>query len=160
MTVVMSIKPVLNLVSRHQAMNLNYNPLHIVNTYGAFGSMTRERYEIVIEGTEDAEPTGAATWREYEFKGKPGDPGRTPPQATPYHLRLDWLMWFLPFSVRRRAARGLIAPLGYDAWFIRFMEKLLEGDRATLRLLRGDPFSGRRPRYVRARYYRYEYTSW
>jgi hypothetical protein len=29
---------------------------------------------------------------EYEFKGKPGDPRRRPPQVAPYHLRLDWLM--------------------------------------------------------------------
>ncbi len=65
-----------------------------MNTYGAFGSITRERYEIVLEGTDEATVTERPKWREYEFKGKPGDPARRPPQVAPYHLRLDWLMWF------------------------------------------------------------------
>ena len=37
-------------------------------------------------------------WREYGFKGKPGDVRRIPRQFAPYHLRLDWLMWFLPLG--------------------------------------------------------------
>src|SRR5439155_1598721 len=114
-TVVLSVRPVLNLFSRHQAMNLNYNPLHLVNTYGAFGSVTRERFEIVVEATEDRAITGATRWREYELKGKPGDPSRRPRQVAPYHLRLDWMMWFLPFSVP--SARGRAAPFGYETWF-------------------------------------------
>ena len=40
---------------RRQLMNASFNPLHLVNTYGAFGSVTRRRYEVVIEGTDDAE---------------------------------------------------------------------------------------------------------
>jgi len=30
-------------------MNTSYNPLKIVNTYGAFGSITKERTEIIIK---------------------------------------------------------------------------------------------------------------
>ena len=56
----------------------SFNPLHLVNTYGAFGSVTRERHEVVVEGTDDAELTADTAWREYEFKGKPGDPRRRP----------------------------------------------------------------------------------
>ncbi len=90
----LSIQPVLNLVQSGQLMNSSYDPLHLVNTYGAFGSITRTRYEVVVEGTAAAEPDDSAVWREYEFKGKPGDPTRRPPQIAPYHLRLAWQMWF------------------------------------------------------------------
>jgi hypothetical protein len=81
----LSLPPTLNMLSPAQVMNTSFEPLHLVNTYGAFGSITRERLEIVIEGTEAREITGATPWREYEFKGKPGDPSRMPLQFAPYH---------------------------------------------------------------------------
>jgi hypothetical protein len=152
-TAALSVKPTLNLFSREQAMNMSYNSLHLVNTYGAFGSVSKTRKEVVLEGSEAEDPTDPAGWREYEFKGKPGDVRRRPPQVAPYHLRLDWMMWFLQFSV----ARG--APGFYDTWFIRLVEKLLAAQPDVLRLLRHDPFAGRRPKFVRARLFRYEYTS-
>jgi hypothetical protein len=151
-TVVLSIKPVLNLFSRRQAMNMSYNSLHLVNTYGAFGSVSQERREVVLEGSEADDPADEAGWREYELKGKPGALGRRPPQVAPYHLRLDWMMWFLQFSPP--GVSGL-----YETWFIRLAGKLLAADRGLLGLLRRDPFDGRRPRFVRARFYRYRYTS-
>jgi len=141
--------PVRNMLGPRQLMNASFNQLHIVNTYGAFGSVTRHRDEVVIEGTEEPTGTDEATWREYEFKGKPGDPTRRPPQVAPYHLRLDWLMWFLPLSP------------GYgDVWFIRFVDRLLRNDPAILGLLRRNPFPERPPAVIRARLYRYRYTSW
>jgi hypothetical protein len=152
MTLVLSIKPVLNLFSRRQAMNLSYNSLHLVNTYGAFGSISKERREVVLEGSEAEDPEDPTGWREYELKGKPGDPRRRPPQVAPYHLRLDWMLWFLPLS-----GRGMGGD--YETWFIRLVGKLLAADRGVLRLLRRDPFAGRRPRFVRARLYRYRFTS-
>ncbi len=130
------------MLSPNQVMNTSFNPLQIVNTYGAFGSITRERFEIAIEGTAD-ESLESATWREYQFKGKPGDPSRRPSQIAPYHLRLDWLMWF--------AAMGTASD--YE-WFSPLMLKLLEGDAATLGLLDGNPFPDRPPRWIRARMYR------
>jgi hypothetical protein len=147
--VVLSYWPVRNLLGPRQLMNFSFNQLHIVNTYGAFGSVTRHRDEVVVEGTEDADPTDASTWREYEFKGKPGDPMRRPPQWAPYHLRLDWLMWFLPLSP------------GYgEVWFIRFVDRLLRNDPAILGLLRRNPFPDHPPATIRARMYRYRYTTW
>jgi len=145
----LSYQPVRNLLGRRQLMNYSFNSLHIVNTYGAFGSVTRHRDEVIVEGTQDADPTEASEWREYEFKGKPGDPMRRPPQFAPYHLRLDWLMWFLPLS-----------PAYGEEWFLRFLEGLLRNDAALLRLLRTNPFPDRPPRSVRARLYRYRYTTW
>src|SRR5262249_59186699 len=113
----LSIAPVMNMLSPRQMMNASFEPLHLVNTYGAFGSITRDRYEIVLEGTDDATVTAATKWREYEFKGKPGDPGMLPPQVAPYHMRLDWLMWFEAMS-----------PSPQSGWFFNLLAKLLQGD--------------------------------
>ena len=55
-------------------MNYSYNPLHLSNTYGAFGSVTKQRYEIVIEGTDEPVITAQTKWQEYEFRAKPGYP--------------------------------------------------------------------------------------
>jgi hypothetical protein len=136
------------MASAGQMMNFSYNPLHLVGSYGAFGSITRRRYEIVLEGTSDAVLTPSTRWREYEFKGKPGDPARRPPQIAPYHLRLDWLMWF--------AAMGS----AYEhPWLVRFAGKLLRNDPSQLALLRGNPFPDAPPRFVRARLYLYAFAS-
>ncbi|MFJ9115017.1 lipase maturation factor family protein [Streptomyces sp. NPDC102394] len=148
--VALSYRPVANMVSRRQIMNRSFDPLHLVNTYGAFGSVSRIRYEVVIEGTADDVPREDSDWREYEFRGKPGDPRRWPRQFAPYHLRLDWLMWFAALS-----------PAYADTWFGGLVERLLENDRDTLRLLRRSPFPpDEPPRFVRARLFRYRYTSW
>ncbi|MEX2402237.1 MAG: lipase maturation factor family protein [Rhodothermales bacterium] len=157
LTVALSVKPTLNFFSPAQRMNASYNPLHLVNAYGAFGSVTKQRHEVIIEGTRDAEPSPDAVWREYEFKGKPGDPARRPSQVAPYHLRLDWLMWFLPLSVRVTES-GARVP-GYERWFARLVEKLLAGDPSVLELLRTNPFPDEPPRWVRARFFRYRFTS-
>ncbi|HEX2646717.1 MAG TPA: lipase maturation factor family protein, partial [Candidatus Dormibacteraeota bacterium] len=55
LVVVLSYRPTLNLVSRHQLMNFSFDPFHLVNTYGAFGSVTKQRFEIVVEGRRDGE---------------------------------------------------------------------------------------------------------
>ena len=81
--VLLSIPVVRNMISARQVMNLNYNPLHLVGTYGAFGSVTRPRYEVVVQGTDDNVISANTKWRNYEFKGKPGDPKRMPPQIAP-----------------------------------------------------------------------------
>jgi len=146
--VVLSYRPARNLLSRRQIMNASFDPFHIVGTYGAFGSVTKERFEIVIEGTAEPVLTPQTVWREYEFKGKPGGIKRRPPQVAPYHLRLDWLMWFAAMS----------SPM-YHEWFVPFLVKLLQADRPTLGLLRNDPFYGKSPRFVRALLYLYRFTT-
>ncbi len=145
---ILSYWPVRNMASSGQVMNLSYNALRLGNTYGLFGSITRQRLEVVIEGTDDAEPGPETIWREYAFKAKPGDPHRRPRQMAPYHLRLDWLMWFIPLS-------------GYHAqgWFLALLVKLLQNDAATLRLLSANPFPDGGPTFVRARVYRYRYST-
>ncbi|MGW0120397.1 lipase maturation factor family protein [Streptomyces sp. NPDC003327] len=146
---VRSYRPVRNLLSRRQVMNRSFDPYHLVNSYGAFGTVGRIRDEIVVEGTGDPAPGPDSEWRAYGFKGKPGDPRRLPRPCAPYHLRLDWLMWFAALSP------------GYARdWFGPFVERLLLGDRDTLRLLAHNPFPDAPPAYVRARLYRYRFTTW
>ncbi|MET0955357.1 MAG: lipase maturation factor family protein [Cryobacterium sp.] len=144
---VLSYWPARNLLSRRQLMNASFNPYHLVNAYGAFGTVTKERYEVVVEGTESPSPRAAADWREYRFRGKPGDPARLPGQFAPYHLRLDWLMWFLALGSRD------------THWFEVFLVRLLQGDRATLRMLAGNPFPEHPPAYVRARVFLYRFST-
>src|SRR5207253_2923790 len=109
----------------------SFDRLHLVNTYGAFGAISKIRHEIVIEGTDEPEVTPHTVWREYEFKGKPGDPRRRPPQIAPYHLRLDWMMWFASLSPRYS-----------ESWLPALAGKLLVADEEILELLRHDPFGG------------------
>jgi hypothetical protein len=146
----LSYRPAANMLSRRQVMNRSFDPLHLVNTYGAFGSVSRVRHEVVIEGTADEVPREDGDWREYAFKGKPGDPRRWPRQFAPYHLRLDWMMWFAALS-----------PAYSGSWFGALVERLLENDRDTLKLLRRSPFPpDAPPRHIRARLFRYRYTTW
>jgi hypothetical protein len=145
----LSYRPVRNLLSRRQAMNRSYDPLHLVNSYGAFGTVGRVRYELVVEGTDERVAHQGTVWREYGFKGKPGDVRRLPRQFAPYHLRLDWMMWFAALS-----------PAYARSWFLPFVERLLDGDRDTLRLLAHNPFPDAPPVQVRARLYHYRFTTW
>ena len=148
LVVALSWRPLRNLLSRSQRMNASFDPLRLVNTYGAFGSVGRKRYEVVIEGTAEERITGSTVWREYEFRGKPTALDRRPAQFAPYHLRLDWLMWF-----------AAISPSYAYPWFDRLVKKLLEGDAATLRLLRKNPFPDAPPEAIRATLYHYRFTS-
>src|SRR6202012_2633489 len=143
LTLTLTYWPVRNMISRRQRMNMSFNPFHLVNTYGAFGSIGRTRRGLVMQGTDEQKITERKVWKENEFKGKPGAVRRLPRQWAPYPLRLDWLMWFAPIS-----------PQYAYSWLQPFMLRLLQNDAATLRLLGGNPFPGDPPRYVRAQLYR------
>ncbi|XP_046522003.1 lipase maturation factor 1 isoform X2 [Equus quagga] len=145
----LSIPVVLNLLSPKQVMNSSFNPLRIVNTYGAFGSITKERTEVILQGT--ASPNASApdaVWEDYEFKCKPGDLRRRPCLISPYHHRLDWLMWFAAFQTYE-----------HNEWILHLAGKLLVNDAQTLSLLAFNPFAGRAPpRWVRGEHYRYKFS--
>jgi hypothetical protein len=141
----LSVPAVLNLLSGRQVMNGSFTRLPLVNTYGAFGSVERERRQLVFEGTEDQVLTKDTVWRPYLFKCQPVDPARRPCWMSPYHDRLDWLLWFAAMGTPRD-----------DDWSLRLVWNLLGADPATLGLLGADPFHGRRPRYIRVELYRYE----
>lgn len=140
---ILSIGPVFNLLSSRQAMNAGFDPLYLVNTYGAFGSVSKVRDELVIEGSEDGRE-----WKEYELPCKPGDPLRRPCLVTPYHYRLDWQMWFAAMSTYEEE----------EYWFRPLVARLLRNDPQTLALFASNPFPDRPPRFVRASLYRYAFT--
>ena len=144
----LSILPAINLFSRRQMMNASFEPLHIVNTYGAFGSVTKQRTEIIIEGTDDSVITSATQWRAYEFKGKPGNVSRAPCIVSPYHWKLDWQMWF-----------AAMTDYLYHPWILNLVAKLLEGDQAALSLIADNPFPEDPPKYIRAELYLYQFTN-
>jgi lipase maturation factor len=143
----LSIGPVANLLSPAQAMNRSFDPLELVNTYGAFGSVGRVRHEIVLEGTDESEIGPATRWREYELPCKPGDVRRRPCVVSPYQPRLDWQIWF-----------AAMATPAEHPWMLGLVSKLLHGDAAVRGLLASDPFPERPPRWIRARLYRYRFA--
>ena len=115
----------------------------IVNGYGLFRVMTKDRKEIVIEGSADG-----LEWKPYEFKWKPGDVMRAPGWCQPHQPRLDWQMWF--------AALG---PAQQNPWLVQTVVGLLRGKQPVAKLFERNPFSETPPRYIRATLYRYRFTT-
>jgi len=118
------------------------SPFRSINRYGLFAVMTTHRPELVVEGSWDG-----LTWKEYEFKWKPGSLAQPPRFVEPHMPRLDWQMWF--------AALGRCE---HNPWFQRFEEKLLEGSPPVLGLLKNDPFAGQSPNFIRTDVYEYHFT--
>ena len=118
-------------------------PFRTINGYGLFAVMTKERREILVQGSDDG-----VTWKAYTFRFKPGDPRRAPPWVAPYMPRLDWQMWFAALGTAEQ-----------NPWFLRFLERLLEGSPAVSDLLEENPFGNNPPRFVRALSDRYTFTT-
>jgi hypothetical protein len=144
---VLSIAPVANLISPQQVMNTSFDPLELVNTYGAFGTVGRERLNVVFEGTTAERPDDDADWKPYPYRGLPVALDRRPPQVAPYQLRLDWQMWFA----------AMAGPREYP-WTLHLVWKLLHNDPGALALFADNPFPTAPPRYVRATLYRYRFA--
>ena len=125
------------------SLNRAVAPFNMVNSYGLFQVMTTRRPEIVLEGSRDGK-----TWLPYEFRHKPGAPGRRPPVAAPHQPRLDWQMWFAALGHYRQSP-----------WFVHFCLRLLEGSPAVADLLARNPFPDIPPRYLRAQLYDYRFTT-
>jgi predicted DCC family thiol-disulfide oxidoreductase YuxK len=118
-------------------------PFRIVNGYGLFRVMTKDRGEIVLEGSTDG-----IDWIPYEFKWKPGDVKRAPGWCAPHQPRLDWQMWFAALETPRQ-----------NPWFIALILRLLQGSHDVSGLLAHNPFPDKPPRYIRAIFYRYRFTT-
>ena len=99
-------------------------PFRIVNGYGLFRVMTKERPEIILEGSDDA-----IEWKAYEFKWKPGALDRMPGFVEPHQPRLDWQMWFAALSDVRQ-----------NPWFFALAFRLLENSPEVVHLLGKNPF--------------------
>jgi predicted DCC family thiol-disulfide oxidoreductase YuxK len=115
----------------------------IVNGYGLFRVMTKDRGEIVIEGSADG-----VDWLPYEFKWKPGDVKRAPGWCAPHQPRLDWQMWFAALGTPQQ-----------NPWFGGLIIRLLQGSRDVSRLFARNPFPDQPPRFMRASFYRYRFTT-
>jgi len=118
------------------------SPFRSFNHYGLFAVMTTNRYEIVVQGSNDG-----TNWVDYEFKYKPGDLKRRPGFVEPHQPRLDWQMWFAALSDYRQ-----------NLWFIEFCARLMGDSPDVTGLLRRNPFPRKPPRYVRALLYQYHFT--
>jgi hypothetical protein len=119
--------------------------LRLTSSYGLFRVMTKERPEILVEGSNDGQE-----WKPYAFKWKPGALDRAPSFVEPHMPRLDWQMWFAALSSSE-------SPRTW--WFTSFLDRLLEGEPTVLALLGENPFPDAPPHYIRATLYRYEFTT-
>lgn len=115
----------------------------IANGYGLFRVMTKDRCEIVLEGSSDG-----IDWLPYEFQWKPGEVKRLPGWCAPHQPRLDWQMWFAALGTPRE-----------NPWFVALIFRLLQGSHEVNGLLANNPFPHKPPRYVRAMFYRYRFTT-
>ena len=129
----------------HQSLR----PFALVNAYGLFRTKTKERPEIVLEGTRD----GGKTWHVYDLRWKPDELDRRPRFVAPHQPRLAWQFWFLALEVRG----GRISP-GNGAWFQALVDRLLANDAAALEFFDDHPFDGEEPEAVRAHLYLYRFT--
>lgn len=141
----LSVPVVRNLLSKRQVMNSSYDPLRLVNTYGAFGTVNENRHELIVSAASSWD----GEWREYNFKVKPGDIHRSPKFISPYHYRLDWLMWI--------AAN--MQSFDRCPWMYRFLRKLLQQDQQVMDLLESDPWedSLEKPKYIKVDVYSYQF---
>ena len=138
-----ALKPEVDWPKPLQMLYAHIEPFRILNGYGLFRVMTKERPEIQVEGSADG-----IDWVSYEFKWKPGDVNRAPRWCAPHQPRLDWQMWFAALAGRRQ-----------EQWFGNFMVRLLQNEPAVTRLLARNPFPDKPPKYVRAILYKYQFTT-
>lgn len=118
-------------------------PLRIANQYGLFAVMTRGRYEIEFQGSNDGQ-----NWTPYPFRYKPQDPSKAPGIYAPYQPRFDWNLWFASLGSWREYS---IVP--------NTEIRLLSNSPDVLSLFAGNPFPNAPPRQVRAVLWQYWFTT-
>ena len=119
------------------------DPLRIANRYGLFAVMTRGRYEIEFQGSNDGQ-----TWIAYPFRHKPQELDKPPRIYAPYQPRLDWNLWFASLGEWRD-----------NPMVLRTQRRLLSNDDDVLALFAANPFPQGPPRQVRAVLWQYWFTS-
>jgi hypothetical protein len=119
------------------------DPFRIANRYGLFAVMTRARYEIEFQGSNDGQ-----NWTPYLFRYKPQALNEAPGIYAPYQPRFDWNLWFASLGTWRD-----------NMFVVSAEERLLNNAPDVLRLFRGNPFPNAPPKQIRAVVYRYWFTS-
>ncbi len=117
-------------------------PFRIANRYGLFAVMTRARYEIEFQGSDDGK-----TWVPYPFRYKPQDPAKPPGIYAPYQPRFDWNLWFASLDNWRD-----------NPWVAHTEELLLINDPEVLSLFAGNPSAEKAPTLIRAVLWQYWFT--
>ena len=119
-------------------------PFRIADQYGLFGVMTRGRYEIEFQGSND----GGKTWTAYPFRYKPQAVNEAPGIYAPYQPRFDWNLWFASLGDWRQYQFVLSAE-----------EALLDGSQDVLSLFGRNPFPNGPPQELRCVMWQYWFTS-
>ena len=119
-------------------------PFRIANQFGLFGVMTRGRYEIEFQGSND----GGKTWTAYPYRYKPQAVNEAPGIYAPYQPRFDWNLWFASLGSWRQYQ----FVLGTE-------EELLLGSREVLSLFAHNPFPNGPPQEIRCVIWQYWFTS-
>jgi lipase maturation factor 1 len=118
-------------------------PLRIADRYGLFAAMTRGRYEIEFQGSNDGQ-----NWTAYRFRYKPQQPAEAPRIYAPYQPRFDWNLWFASLTSWRA-----------DPIAIRTEKALLTNNPDVLSLFAGNPFGKGPPKQIRAVLWQYWFTT-
>ncbi len=119
------------------------DPFRVANSYGLFAVMTRGRYEIEFQGSNDGEQ-----WVAYPFRYKPQDPKKAPGIYAPYQPRFDWNLWF-----------ASLGDYTENPFVLNCQAQLLENSPPVLRLFAGNPFGAKPPAMVRAIKWQYWFTT-
>ncbi len=117
-------------------------PFRIAEHYGLFAVMTRARYEIEFQGSDDGN-----NWTPYPFRYKPQRVNEAPRIYAPYQPRFDWNLWFASLGTWREYP-----------WVVRTEALLLHGDSDVLSLFASNPFAKSPPKQVRAVVWEYWFT--
>lgn len=118
-------------------------PFRIANSYGLFAVMTRGRFEIEFQGSNDGQ-----TWVSYPFRYKPQELNRPPGIYAPYQPRFDWNLWFASLGSWRDY------PIVPNAEV-----RLLANDKDVLALFAGNPFGQEPPQQIRVLLWQYWFTT-
>ena len=118
-------------------------PFRIANRYGLFAVMTRGRYEIEFQGSDDGQ-----NWRPYRFRYKPQELNQPPRIYAPYQPRFDWNLWFASLGSWREYP---IVP--------NTIARLLSNDKDVFELFADNPFPQAPPHEIRTLLWQYWFTS-
>jgi hypothetical protein len=125
-------------------------PFRIANRYGLFGIMTRNRYEIEFQGSEDGE-----TWVAYPFRYKPQDVSTPPGIYAPYQPRFDWNLWFASLG----SWRDYPIVTNTEVRLLSNDTNSNDTNKDVLALFEKNPFPHEPPREVRAVIWQYWFTT-
>jgi hypothetical protein len=118
-------------------------PFRVANQYGLFAVMTRARYEIEFQGSNDGQ-----NWIAYPYRYKPQALDQRPRIYAPYQPRFDWNLWFASLGSWREYS---IVP--------NTEVRLLSNEKDVLELFAGNPFRNHPPREIRVLLWQYWFTT-